>query len=190
MNWSRRIVAALVLLPSLTAAAEATDPAALLDQQRAAMKPFARFDGVWRGQAMIVQADGQTRQHVHTERVGGMLGDTLKVIEGRSYNDDGSAGFNAFAVISFDPQANGYRFHSYAQGRSGDFEMVATADGYVWSFQAGPAKFRYTAHVKDGEWNEIGERLVEGQPATRIFEMRLKRVGDTDWPGAGPVPMR
>ena len=194
MNWSHRIAVTLVSLPlfaiAVAVAADVPDTAALLEQQRTAMKPFARFDGVWRGHATIVQADGQTKRHIHTERVGSLLGDTLKVIEGRSYNEDGSSGFNAFAVISFDPPSDGYRFHSYAQGRSGDFEMVATPDGYVWSIPAGPVKFRYTAHVKDGEWSEIGERLVEGQPATRIFEMRLKRVGDTDWPGAGPVPMR
>ena len=189
-RWCRRVLFVLAAFPLLSAAADPPDPAALIDQQRSAMKRFARFDGVWRGSAMIVGNDGQSRRHVHTERVGGLLGDTLKVIEGRSYNDDGSVGFNAFAVISYDVEQQGYRFHSYAQGRSGDFEMVATPDGYVWSIPAGPFKLRYTATVKDDEWTEIGERLAEGRPAVRIFEMRLKRVGDSDWPGAGAVPMR
>ena len=36
----------------------------------------------------------------------------------------------------------------------------------------------------------VGERLVPGQEPQRIFEMDLKRVGDTDWPAAGPVAPR
>lgn len=190
MKWSHRFTAWLVLVPVITGAAEMPDPAALLEQQRVAMQAFARFNGVWRGTATIVGMDGQTKRLTHTERVGTLLAETITVIEGRSYNADGSEGFNAFAVISYDPDQKGYRFHSYAQGRSGDFEMVATPDGYVWTIPAGPAKLRYTASLKAGEWSETGERLVEGRPAFRIFEMHLKRVGDTDWPGAGTVPMR
>jgi len=72
------------------------------DQQRTAMKPFARFDGVWRGQATIVQADGQTKRHVHTERVGRHARDTLKVIEGPQLQRGRLVRLNAFAVISFD----------------------------------------------------------------------------------------
>jgi hypothetical protein len=41
---------------------------------------------------------------------------------------------------------------------------------------------RYTATAKDGKWHEVGERIARGQPPVQIFEMNLKRVGDTDWP--------
>jgi hypothetical protein len=47
---------------------------------------------------------------------------------------------------------------------------------------------RYTATVRDGVWTEIGERIVEGKPPVRTFEMRLKRIGSTDWPAGGAVP--
>ena len=116
-----------------------------------------------------------------------MLGGTLRVIEGRSFNPDGSIGFNAFAMISFDPATKAYDFRSYALGRGGDFVITPTADGYVWEIPAGPATIRYTATVKDKVWTEIGERVVTGQPPVRFFEMRLTRVGDSAWPDGGAM---
>ena len=62
-----------------------------------------------------------------------------------------------------------------------------TGDGYRWEIPIGPATLRYTATVKDGELYEIGERIVAGSAPQKVFEMRLKRIGDTDWPAAGAV---
>ena len=56
-----------------------------------------------------------------------------------------------------------YGFHSYAMGFEGDHAMELLPDGFVWSVQAGPnARLRYTLRVIDGQWQEFGERLVEG----------------------------
>ena len=83
-----------------------------------------------------------------------------------------------------------YTLHSHAQGHVGDFAFVATGDGYRWEIPIGPATLRYTATVKDGELYEIGERIVAGSAPQKVFEMRLKRIGDTDWPAAGAVSPR
>ena len=48
---------------------------------------------------------------------------------------------------------------------------------------------RYTMTLKDGIWNEVGDRIMPGKDPVRFFEMNLKRVGDTDWPAAGAIPM-
>lgn len=79
------------------------DPAAAIAVQREAMTRLARLDGTWRGTAWTITPTGR-HQVVHTERIGTMLNGSLRVIEGRSYNEDGSVGFNAFAVISYDPR--------------------------------------------------------------------------------------
>ena len=63
-------------------------------------------------------------------------------------------------------------------------------DGFAWSIAAGPATLRYTANVRDNVWTEVGERIVDGQPPVRTFEMSLRRVGDTDWPAGSAVPAR
>ena len=108
-----------------------------------------------------------------------------------SYQADGSVGFNAFGIISFDPASRAYTLHSYAMGRKGDFPLTVLPDGYVWEVPAGPgAKIRYTATIGDGKWREVGDRIVGEAAPTRMFEMNLTRVGDSDWPEASPVPMR
>lgn len=192
MQLLRTLLATPLLCLSLAAPAQAAgDPrsAELLAAQARAMAPLSIFDGLWRGPATVTLPDGKALEITQTERVGSMLGGTLKVIEGRGYLPDGSVGFNAFAVISFSPQTGRYGFRSHAQGYAGDFPLEVRPDGFTWSTPAGPgATIRYTATLKDGVWTEIGERLVEGKPAVKMFEMQLKRIGSTDWPAGGTVP--
>ena len=77
----------------------------------------------------------------------------------------------------------------YAQSSAGDFPMALTPEGYVWIVPTGPgATIRYTATLKDGAWREIGETIAPGRPPTQMFEMNLRRIGDTGWPAAGVVP--
>lgn len=166
------------------------DPAALIAAQRQAMAPLARMDGVWRGPAWSVSQAGR-RELVQTERIGTFLDGSVRVIEGRGYNADGSVGFNALGIVSFNPATNSYTISSWAMGRGGVFPFRPTADGYEWEVAAGPGMtIRYTATVTADTLREVGF-LVRGEaPPVQIFEMNLRRVGDTDWPGAGAVPMR
>lgn len=151
---------------------------------------FAMLDGVWAGDATVTTRDGP-RWLRHTERVGPMLGGALRVIEGKSYNADGSdAGFNAFAIISAQDEGE-FAFRSYAQGHSGTFAIAPTGTGFAWSMPIGPATIRYTAVIKDGAWHEAGVMERPGAAPVTIFESNLRRVGKTDWPAAGaiaPVP--
>lgn len=178
-------MAVLMTAPVGAQVADAPVPAT----QKAALDRFAWMDGTWRGPATTRGPEG-VHAVTQTERVGPMLGGTVRVIEGRGFNPDGSVGFNAFAVISYDAGTRAYQFRSYAQGHAGTFAITPTADGYVWEIPAGPAKIRYTASLRDGVWTETGERVVPGQPAVRIFEMALRRVGPTDWPGGGAMTPR
>jgi hypothetical protein len=154
------------------------------------MAPLAMMDGVWRGEAWTILANGQTHTITQTERIGPFLDGTLKVIEGRGYEADGRVGFNAFGVVSYNMATKSYAFRSYALGNEGTFSFTPTADGYVWEIPAGPMTIRYTATVKDGKWNEVGDRIIPGREAVRFFEMNLTRVGDTTWPAAGAVPQK
>lgn len=184
----------IILLSALTLAAAPQasapqDPAPLIAAQRAAMAPLAWMDGRWRGEAVTKFPGGEHRV-TQTERIGPLLGGSVKLLEGRAFRADGSTGFNAFGVISFDPATKAYTLHSYAQGRAGDFAIRPTANGYVWDIPAGPMTIRYTASLANGVWTEIGERLAPAKPPEQFFIMRLKRVGASDWPGANPMTPR
>jgi hypothetical protein len=162
------------------------DPASRIAAQREAMRALAFMDGEWRGRAVV---DGGRMAVVHTERAGPLLDGSLRVVEGRAYDETGATAFNAFGIISYDPVRRTYSMHSYAMGYAGDFPLEVRPDGYSWTQPTGPGStIRYTATVRDGEWHEVGERVANGAAPTRMFEMRLRRIGDSAWPGAGAVP--
>jgi hypothetical protein len=165
------------------------DPAALISAQRQAMAGLAFMDGVWRGPAWTILPSGEKHTITQTERIGPFLDGSVKVIEGRGYNADGSVGFNALGIISYGIDTQTYSLRSYALGQSGDFALKVNEDGsgYVWEIPAGPMTIRYTATIKDGTWREVGDRIVPEKEPVRFFEMDLTRVGDTTWPGAGVI---
>lgn len=164
------------------------DSAALMAAEKTAIAKLTMMDGVWRGSAWTITPGGR-HDVTHTERVGPLLGGALKVIEGHSYNSDGSTGFNAFAVVSWNVQAQAYTMRSYAQGYSGDFPLKVEPDGYSWEAPAGPgAVIRYKATIANGTWREVGFRVAGEATPVQVFEMNLRRIGDSSWPAAGAVP--
>lgn len=178
-----------VIAVSIAAPAVAQIPAqpAGTPAQRSAVGALDFMDGEWRGEA-VVTGPGGRMVLTQTERIGSLLGGSVKVIEGRGYAADGSTQFNALALISWDEAAGRYAFRSYANGFSGDFPFERTEDGFRWETPAGPnARILYVATVRDRTWHEVGDYVADGQPPRRFIELRLTRVGDTDWPGAGAV---
>jgi hypothetical protein len=147
--------------------------------------------GIWMGPASGTAPDGSHYSITQTERMGPMLGGDIVVIEGRGYRADGSTGFNAFGVVSWDPRADKYELRSYAQGYAGTFELHLTPDGYTWEIPAGPnAIIRFTATIKGDTWREVGDYVAPNAPPVRTFEMNLKRVAETEWPLGTPVTPR
>ena len=184
-------------------AQERPSPAALLATQRDAMVRLAYMDGVWRGPAWTILPSGDKHTFTQTERIGPFLDGSVKVIEGRGYDLDGKVTFNAFGTIFFNPATKAYTLHSHAMGNVGDFTLHSHAmgnvgdftltlspDGYTWDIPAEPMTIQYTAVIKDGEWREVGDRIVPGKDPVRFFEMNIKRVGDSDWPAAGAISLK
>jgi hypothetical protein len=170
---------------------QAPDAAALIAAQKEAFRPLSYMFGVWRGPAETVMPDGSKHAVIQTERIGPFLDGSVIVLEGRGYDSaTGKVTFNAFGTISYSVRTEGFTLHSYAQGQAGDFTLTPIADGYMWEIPAGPIVIRYTAIIKNGAWREVGDRIAPGKDPVRFFEMNLKRVGDTDWPAGGAVPMK
>lgn len=190
MNGYRIAVVALLLaagFPTGAVGQGRPDPAALQSAQKKAMHKLSMMDGAWRGSAWTILPSGEKHTITQTERVGPFLDGSVKVIEGRGYEKDGKVAFNAFATISYNPAADAYTLHSYAMGNVGDFVLKPTEDGFTWEVPAGPMTIRYTAVIKGDEWVEVGDRIVPGKDPIRFLEMKLKRIGDTNWPAAGAV---
>lgn len=192
------LILALILAPAACGSSTAAPPepprlAPVVPTEALAM-PMAKLrmlHGVWRGQATGTTPSGERYTVTQTERVGPMLGGDILVIEGRGYKPDGTTGFNAFGVVSWNPTRQTYELRSYAQGRAGTFDLALTEDGYVWSVPAGPqAIMRFTAKVTGDQWRETGEYVAADQPPVPAFEMNLTRVGDTGWPLGTPLPPR
>lgn len=191
---SLALVVALIAAPVTFAAsafAQGPNNEARVSAQREAMKALAMLDGEWRGPAKSLRNDGQWHEMVQAERVGTMLDGTVRVIEGRGYEQSGELSFNAFAVISYDPDTRAYTMRSYSGGRTGDFPIVPTATGFTWEIQAGPnMKIAYEAIVKDGVWTEGGTRIPKDGMPVKFIEFSVKRLGDSAWPASGVIPPR
>ncbi|MDQ8027862.1 MAG: DUF1579 domain-containing protein [Brevundimonas sp.] len=178
--------ATLNLLAAVPAVAQVQQPAGS-PAQRERVGALDFLNGEWRGTATTTMP-GHSTALTQTERVGPLLGGSVKLIEGRGYAADGSTQFNAFAVLSWDERAGKYLFRSYANGYTGEYLFELTENGFRWEMPAGPnAVIKYVAVVENGTWHEVGDYVAEGQPPRRFIELRLTRVGDTGWPGAGAV---
>ena len=190
LAWMRAATLALLgTAATLGARAQTPDTATLLAGQTEALQVFAMLDGVWRGPATATQPDGSQLAFVQTERIGPFLGGSVRVLEGRGYDETGKVRFNAFGIISYDATQAAYTLHSHAQGHVGDFPFRFTGNGYAWEIPLGSVgMLRYVATVENGELHEVGDRIVAGRDPQRVFDMRLKRIADTDWPAAGAVP--
>lgn len=198
MSVALAIIAPAVASTSAATSAKAEKPAArtapgrpdlvaLMAAQKKALASLSYMDGVWRGTASTTLPDGSKHTLTQTERIGPLLDGAVKVVEGRGYEADGRTAFNALGIVYFDNARGVLRFQAHAMGMSGDYSFTPTADGYVWEIPAGPMVIRYTASYRDGEWHEVGDRVVAGAPDQRFFEMNLKRVGDSAWPTAGAI---
>ena len=184
------LLIASALLMSPASAQRPPDFASRAAAQLAAIKKLNILDGVWRGNAWTITPVGK-HEIIQTERIGSFLGGAVKIIEGRGYDKNGAVAFNALGVVSYDPARASYSISSWAMGQSGVFPFKVRDDGYDWEIPAGPgATIKYSATIRGGEFVEVGHRVAGKGPPTKIFEMRLHRVGDTSWPAGNAVPMR
>jgi hypothetical protein len=158
--------------------------------QREKLSALSAMDGTWRGPAWYLTPSGTRQEVTQTERIGPMLGGAVRVVEGRAYDAQGATLFNAFAVISVDPQSGNLTMRSYADGRVGDFPIQIHDDVITWRLVAGPATIEYKTTIRNGTWHEIGTRAIGNQPPVTFIEMTLTRLGDTGWPAGDAVKSR
>ena len=95
---------------------------------------FAFLTGRWSGEGWI-QMGPERHAFRQTERVAPMLDGSIMTIEGKGVDpaDPKVVHHHAFAILSWNPEAQRYDFRSYAGGRAGRWRPVGPAlrDGTV-----------------------------------------------------------
>ncbi len=145
--------------------------------QREAMRKLSFLAGNWSGPVTIVRGPGQALHLTQTEDVEYKLDGLVLLVEGKSTSADGKVLFNALATIAYDDASHTYRFRAYNDGRYLDTNLSVPADGFSWSFSAGPAHIVNTMHLTSkGEWAEVSEATVGSSPPHRSVDMLLQHL--------------
>lgn len=147
------------------------------DVQREAMRKLSFLAGRWSGTATIARGPGEPLHLAQTEDVEYKLDGLVLLVQGKGTSTDGKVLFSALATIAYDDASHTYRFRAYNDGHYLDTELSVPANGFSWSFAAGPAHVENTMHVTGkGEWAEVTEVTVGANPPHRSVDMLLQHV--------------
>ena len=172
-------------------AAEVARIAPILSAQKAEMDRLASYDGVYSGPWQIFKPDGSPAERGSTvHRVGPFLGGTIKIMEGRNYSSEGALVFNGMMVFSHNVKSKAWKMDVFAFGEAFEVKPIFTDTGYYFDAPgAEPDGFRrITITVTPTTWEEEVYDHHPAKPPVRLFSMKLKRVGATDWPLGRPNP--
>ena len=146
------------------------------DVQREAMRKLSFLAGHWSGTVTIVRGPGEALHLTQTENVEYKLDGLVLLIEGKSTSADGKVQFSALATIAYDDASHTYRFRAYNDGHYLDTELSVPANGFSWSFVAGPVHIVNTMHLTSkGEWDEVTDVTVGSNPPHRSVDMQLQQ---------------
>jgi len=175
---SKTLLTAASIMISFSLSLAAQQPVSNnIDAQREAMRKLSFLAGHWSGPVTIVRGPGEPLHLTQTEDVEYKLDGLVLLIEGKSTISDGKAQFSALATIAYDDTSHTYRFRAYHDGHYLDTELSVPANGFSWSFTAGPAHIVNTMHLTSkGEWDEVTEATVGSNPPHRSVDMLLQHL--------------
>lgn len=167
---------AAAFLTSFALALTAQQPASNgVETQREAMRKLSFLVGHWSGPVTIARGPGEPLHLTQTEDIEYKLDGLVLLIQGKSTSPDGKVVFSALATIAYDEASHTYRFRAYNDGHYLDTELSVPANGFSWSFTAGPAHIVNSMHLTTkGEWDEVTEATVGGNAPHRSVEMHLQ----------------
>lgn len=143
------------------------------------MRRLAFMIGRWEGSGYFVGRDGRT-DFTQTEVVAYRLDGALIAVDGdgRDAADPNRAIHSAFAVATYDPGADTFRWEAFSDGNRLETELQVSENRWQWGFQPVPqVTVRYTADFTATEWRELGEISMDGGATwTTNLEMTLTRV--------------
>jgi len=170
-----KLILLLAILISTQVAAQRPDQSA---KCRDAMAKLAFLAGDWEGTASIQRREGPIQVN-QTEHIVWQLQNQVLTIEGTGRIPSGEIGFQAFAVINFDPADQQYKFRSFVkEGYSTQaYFNVLAPNQFEWGFDVPGGKTRYKINLDENAktWHETGEYSADGQTWMKFIEMNLKK---------------
>jgi len=162
----------ILLSPSLAAQQPAANS---IEVQREAMRKLSFLTGHWSGPITVVLGPREPLHLTQTENVEYKLDGLVMLVEGKGTGADGKVQFNALATIAYDDASHTYHFRAYNGGHYVDTELSVPANGFSWSYAAGPAHIVNTMHLTEKrEWSEVTDVTVGSNPPHRSVEMLLQ----------------
>lgn len=144
-----------------------------------AMEALPDLEGRWRGGGWMRRGPQEPQHFVSEEIVESKLGGQILLIEGihHAQEDPSREMFHAFALLSYDPEADCYRFRSHTgEGQDSEFEARIEDGAFVWGHEARGGRIRYVIRIQEDRWEEVGEFSSDGETWRQFFEMKLDRV--------------
>ena len=153
MLRAKILIGAVGLLVALSAPAshpaESQEPEAgetsSAEEVRQAMAALPDFEGRWKGEGWIRRGPQEPHPFLSEEIVETRLDGQILLIEGihHSKEDPSRKVLHAFAVLSYDPEADRYRFRSHtAEGRGGDFKGRLEDGAFIWGHEVPAGQIR------------------------------------------------
>ncbi|EAQ29891.1 hypothetical protein NAP1_03925 [Erythrobacter sp. NAP1] len=173
------LLAAASLAIAAPLSAQMPDEGAMIAEQREAMEALSWMDGTWEGTVTTQTPEGPVTYR-QTENISPIAGGTVRVIEGRGFDEAGELKFNAAAMIVYDAENDEYGMIASARGRATQPWFKKTDNGFEWGFETGPVKISYIAVYDDGVWSEEGFMAFGEAPPAKFLEMRLERTGGSE----------
>lgn len=162
-----------LLLLSFLAKAQRPDHSAVCRQ---AMSKLASLAGDWEGKATMMTAKGPMEIN-QTEHIEWRLQDLLLVIEGTGRMPSGEIGFQALAIVNYDPIEQRYGLHSFVkEGNTAlAYFSILSPNQFEWGFDVPGGKSKYTITLDpDGKnWKEIGEFSADGVTWRKFIDLVL-----------------
>lgn len=148
---------------------------------------FGFLSGIWRGTAWVIRG-GKRHDFQQVERVAPYLDGAILLVDGRGMDpaNPEQTLFEAFAVISANPETGGFDMRSYSGGRVGTFPAtLAGPNTLSWEYRGPDGITRYTHRIEGDRWIGIGEVSKDGKTWTQTLGMDLERVAEASfapWP--------
>lgn len=146
------------------------------DACRKAMAQLAFLAGDWEGTATMMRPNGALQVN-QTEHVEWKLNGIVLSIEGTGKMMNGETGFQAFAVLNFDPMDQQYKMRSFVkEGYSTQaYFKILSPNNFEWGFDVPTGKTRYHIVLDEAArtWHETGEYSADGQTWMKFIEINL-----------------